>query len=236
MYRSWLRRILRPRMRRSLRRFQCLPRGAPPPRFNWYPPRILTIKLDQIERDHNRILAVALSANKVEHGQSVIVRDNRFAVDQERAPGQRCDRCGDERKARREIVALPRDQPNTGTIAPGMMRMPSCFISCSHPSPEGGRSAGDGRQGRILPSGRRLRTRNMRRVIRPQNWEVEPFGSGSDVELATRHRIGLKLFPAFKPSLRFGSSCSEPSAFSRMHRRPTRISTTMRCAHPKSCR
>jgi hypothetical protein len=83
------------------------------------PTQVFAVQLDQVERDHNRMLAVALSADKIEHGQSVVVGDNRFAVDQERAPGQRCDRCGDERKARREIVALPRDQPNTGTIAPG---------------------------------------------------------------------------------------------------------------------
>jgi hypothetical protein len=40
------------------------------------------------------------------------------------------------------------------------MRKPSCLISCSQPEPEGGALAGDGRQGSIIPSPGRVRSRN----------------------------------------------------------------------------
>jgi len=66
---------------------------------------------------------------------------NRFPVDQERAPGQRPDRCGDERKAGREIVALPRNQPNTRTVAPGYYAH-AVMLYLVKPTITGGRSFG----------------------------------------------------------------------------------------------
>ena len=62
---------------------------------------------------------MTIPADQVEHGKAVVVGDDRFAVDQERAPAQRRDRCDDEGKVGRKIIPLPGDQPNTGTIAPG---------------------------------------------------------------------------------------------------------------------
>jgi len=41
-----------------------------------------------------------------------------------------------------------------------IMRKPSCLISCSQPGPEGGALAGDGKQGSIMPSLGRVRSRN----------------------------------------------------------------------------
>jgi hypothetical protein len=40
------------------------------------------------------------------------------------------------------------------------MRKPSCLISCSHPGPEGGTLAGEGKQGSIIPNPGRVRSRN----------------------------------------------------------------------------
>src|SRR5689334_18227076 len=65
------------------------------------------------------MLAVALSADEIEHGQPVTVGANRFPIDQEPPAGQRRDGFDDERKARCEIVAVAGYQVDTGLVAPG---------------------------------------------------------------------------------------------------------------------
>jgi hypothetical protein len=96
---------------------------------------------------------------------------NRLAVDQEPAAGQRPDRFDDERKPRCEIVALPRDQPNTGTVAPGHDPHP-VVLDLVKPPITRGRPFGGGWQARSDANTQHTP------VINPHSWGVEPFGLG----------------------------------------------------------
>jgi hypothetical protein len=62
---------------------------------------------------------MSLVANEIEHGETVAVGNDCFAVDQKRAGGQRRDCRNNDRKAISEVVAVSRDQPDTGLIATG---------------------------------------------------------------------------------------------------------------------
>jgi len=99
-------------------------------------------------------------ANEVEYGEAVAISDNRFPGDQERLGWQGRDCRNNDREATREVIAVARDELLAGPSRRAMMRKPSCLISCSQPGPDGGRSAGDGKQGSIMPSPGRVRSRN----------------------------------------------------------------------------
>ena len=63
--------------------------------------------------------AISLVANEVEHGETVAVRDDCFAVDQER-PRWQCRDCrNNDWKATGEVIAVASDEPDTGAIEPG---------------------------------------------------------------------------------------------------------------------
>ena len=64
------------------------------------------------------------------------------------------DRLDDEREAIGQIIAGPAIQPNPLALLRAMTRKPSCLISCSHSSPEGGCGALVGRHGATKPAGR----------------------------------------------------------------------------------
>src|SRR6516164_361641 len=62
---------------------------------------------------------MSLVADQVKHSEAIAISDNRFAVDQKRAGGQCRNGSDNERKARCEIITVPRDEPDTRTISPG---------------------------------------------------------------------------------------------------------------------
>jgi hypothetical protein len=49
---------------------------------------------------------MAAPGNEIEHGEAAVVRDNRLAIEQERAARRRCDGSGSKRKAVGEITAV----------------------------------------------------------------------------------------------------------------------------------
>src|SRR5689334_924673 len=115
------------------------------------------------------MLAVALSADQVEHGKTITVGANGFPVNQEPAAGQRSDRFDDERKPRCEIVAVAGYQADTGTIAPGHDAHP-VMLDLVKPVITGRRTLG-----RRWQAGLDANTQHAR-VINLRSWGVEPFG------------------------------------------------------------
>src|SRR6516165_3323453 len=103
---------------------------------------------------------MSLVADKVEHGETVAVGDDCFAVDQERPRRQGGDAA--TMIGKRLVKSLPlRVISRTPAVSRrARMRKPSCLISCSQPGPEGGALAGDGKHGSIIPSPGRVRSRN----------------------------------------------------------------------------
>jgi hypothetical protein len=59
-----------------------------------------------------------------------------------------------QRKAFRQIIARSAIKPHPLAILPRDDPEPSCLISCSHRSPEGGWAADVGRHGAMKPAGR----------------------------------------------------------------------------------
>ena len=81
--------------------------------------QVLALKLNEIEGAEHRGPAVSLSPDKLEHGKTVLVGDDRLAVDQERVGRERRHCRHGERKSIREIVTVAGKQSDTGTIASG---------------------------------------------------------------------------------------------------------------------
>src|SRR5258707_10226625 len=82
-------------------------------------------------------------------------RDRRNQLDDARARAKAGQRINDQRKAMGEVIAGTAIEPHSRAPSlRAMTRKPSCLISCSHISPEGGRSAFVGRHGAINPAGR----------------------------------------------------------------------------------
>jgi hypothetical protein len=103
---------------------------------------------------------MSLVANQVKHGEPIAISDNRFAVDQKRV-GVQCRDGGDnEWKARAEIVAVPRDEPDTRA---NTARHDAKAVMLNFVYPAWGRRGafeGDRRHSPMIPSPGRVRSRN----------------------------------------------------------------------------
>jgi hypothetical protein len=77
---------------------------------------------------------------ELERRQAVVLEGDGLAVNQAGAQPQRTDGLDDEREALGPVVAVAGDEPDAGGIA-----------ARHQPGPEGGFSAGDGRQGNRGP-------------------------------------------------------------------------------------
>ena len=124
------------------------------------PPQIPAVELEQVERAKHGGCFAAVTADQVKDGKAVLVANDRLAVDQARGNRQLADRLAI--KGKRDEKSFP---ARVISLTPALsrrdrMRNPSCLISCSHPDPEGGAFAGDGKHGSIIPSPWRVRSRN----------------------------------------------------------------------------
>ena len=81
-------------------------------------PQVFAVEFDQIESEQHRILAVALTADQIEHRQTTLVGDNGFAVEQESMSGQSRYRVHGKGKPGREIIPVASNEPHTRTISP----------------------------------------------------------------------------------------------------------------------
>ena len=106
-------------------------------------PQIVAVEFDQVEGIEEHARVVTPIPDAVEGRDPVIATCHRFAVDDAGARAQLGDCLDNEREA------VPRS-PSLRAIT----RKPSCLISCSHASPEGGCGALVGRQGAMKPAGR----------------------------------------------------------------------------------
>jgi hypothetical protein len=111
---------------------------------------VLAVEFDQVEGAQRHLAIAPAAAQQLERCQPVGLEGDGLAVDQARADQERFDRFADEREAIGPVMPVAGQQADAGAIpAAPFMRKPSCLISCSQPGPEGGFSAGDGRQGAI---------------------------------------------------------------------------------------
>src|SRR5262249_28971645 len=88
-------------------------------------------------------------AKPIKGRHSVAVAGNRLAVDQERARPQLSSRLRVQRKPVRPVVAVTRHQAHPGGVAPHHHAEAVELDLVDPAGPDGGRSAGEGRQGSI---------------------------------------------------------------------------------------
>src|SRR5262249_17343467 len=81
--------------------------------------QIFSVEFKQIECAKHGTGERAMAADQVKDSKSVLIADDRFAVDQAGANRKLGYRHCDEGKARREIVSGARNEPHTGPIASG---------------------------------------------------------------------------------------------------------------------
>src|SRR6516225_62785 len=115
---------------------------------------------------------MSLVADQVKHSEAIAISDNRFAVDQKRAGGQCRNGSDNERKARCEIITVPRDEPDTRTISPGHDAK-AIMLDFVNPAGPGGRDFGGRGQTRLnypQPGAGTLTQRHGRNIMRVCNY------------------------------------------------------------------
>jgi hypothetical protein len=81
-------------------------------------PQIPSVEFQQVEGAKDRGRFAAMTSDQLKDGKPVFVANDRFAVDQAWPCSQSRDSGGNERKARREIVAMARYEPDASAVAP----------------------------------------------------------------------------------------------------------------------
>jgi hypothetical protein len=79
--------------------------------------QILAVHLEQVERAEQGAPVAPVAAYQVEHGESVVVANDRLPVDDARFDRQCLDRFGGKRETVREVMAITREQPDAASPA-----------------------------------------------------------------------------------------------------------------------